>query len=179
MAKNKKMEMKIGEYAKHLFEIMVGDDRYFGGRGPEHWESIRAEAEPLVKQLIALNDKMSNGGYSIVGYKKEGKKVLSKSERIREAQKQLWEVEANTLKVGDYVFYDEGEETSYVDDAVGPWKVDDVSIKGVYIDVQHCGGWHTAKITKDEKVIKAPDDWDDNGMYTDEWWLEQADKLGI
>jgi hypothetical protein len=172
-----KMEVKIGDYGRMMFEMM--EEGKLSGHLPPHWESIREKAQPLVKQLIALNDEMVGGGYVIVGRKVKGKKVLSKAERIKRAQKKLWEVEASTLEVGDRVFYDEGEEASFVDDGCGPWEVEDVSTKGIYIDVQHCGGWHTARIGRDEKVIKAPKDWYENETYTDEWWLEQADKLGI
>jgi hypothetical protein len=172
------MEISIGDYGRMMFEIMNGKYKDM----PEHWQSISKEAEPLVKQLLALNAKMTNGGYEIIGVKDEkGKKKLSKFERIQKAQKE-WEVSASTLKEGDQIWllsaYSDHEMYIGQDD---PVTVQDVTKKGVYVEMQGCNYEFTECVRLTDKVLKAPADFDNREeLYTsDEFWLEIADKLGI
>lgn len=171
-----KMELTLQDYAKHLFFAMNQEP----GTAPAHWESIRAKAQPLVEQLIALNDEMVNGGYSIIGHKVKGKKVLSKAERIRRTKLKMWGVEdLHSLKEGDYIWADDDDQGCTLDDD-SPVRVEERTAKCIYIEVPHCGGEHIARIGYGTTVLKAPEDWDENEMYnSEEWWLEQADKLGI
>ena len=57
--------------------------------------------------------------------------------------------------------------------------VDDNWIAVETEEAPHC--YRLLKIGKSETVLKAPKDWEENEkMYSeDEYWLEQADKLGI
>ncbi len=170
------MELTVGDYGSHLFKIMAGKDRSL-----EHWESIRAKAEPLVRELIRLNSEMSNGGYTIVGYADEkGKSKLSKVERIIEAQKRLWTVKVGKLKEGDRVWVNDGDHEMYIGEQ-SPAPVHDVTKKGVYIEMQGCNYEYIITLSKDAEVLRAPKDWDDKeAVYSSgEYWLEQADKLGI
>ena len=172
------MEVNIGDYGRMMFEMMTGTRSNM----PDHWESISKEAEPLVRQLIDLNIKMKNGGYNIVGYKdKEGKKKLSKFERIKQAQK-AWEVSADTLKEGDQIWlvstYSDHEMYIGQDD---PVIVQDVTKNGVYVEMQGCNYEFTTCVRLTDKVLKAPADFDDreDEYGSDEYWLGVAEKLGI
>lgn len=173
----KKMEISIGDYAKHLFEIMVARP----DKSLKHWESIRAEAEPLVRKLIELNDKMEGGGYKITGYTDtKGKKKLPDHERIRLAQKKLWQCKAGELKEGDQCWLVENYDHEMYVGEQDPAPVVDVTKNGVYLEMEGCNYEYIIQIAKTEKVLKAPEDWnEDNEKYSNEYWLEQADKLGI
>jgi hypothetical protein len=151
------MEVSVGDYGRMMFEMMVAE-KY--SDLPEHWQSIKKEAEPLVRKLLALNNKMSNGGYKIHGYvEKKGKKkvkVLSDHEKINIAQAQL-AVDAGTLQEGDYFWlYKHYDHEMYIgqDD---PLSVTEVTKKAVYFEMSHCGGHHTESIALNDKVLKAPD----------------------
>jgi hypothetical protein len=177
------MEITIGDYGCMIFEMMTGQSRL--RNMPEHWASIAKEATPLVEQLLALNQKMKSreGGYSIVGYKdKTGKVVRSEHERISMAQKKSWCATAGELKEGDLFWVNDGR--SDIEMYIGqddPVQVDEITKKGVYFEMQHCGGEHTEKIGLDTKVLKAPADFEEKeDLYTSKkYWLEQADKMGI
>jgi hypothetical protein len=163
------MELTIEQYGQHLFGAMVGSKNH---SPPEHWESIRAKAEPLVRQLIALNAEMKGGGYTLVGYTENGKEIKSELERIREAQAQTWLVTASTLKEGDHIWIEE----DWVSEEE-PSKVEFIRKGKVAVD--HHG--ELVRLSGYEEVLKAPDDWDDKQeLYqSKKFWLEIADKLGI
>jgi hypothetical protein len=73
-----------------------------------------------------------------------------------------------------------GEPEMYVSETE-PAKVDAVNEKNVYLEMKGCGGEFMVKIERNKYVLKAPKDWyEKEKKYTsDEYWLEQADKLGI
>lgn len=147
------MEVSVGDYGRMMFEMMVGQNSF---NGIEHWSSIKSEAEPLVRKLLALNNKMSNGGYTIHGYLAESEKqqkVLSKWEKIEAAQKRVL-VPTSTLQEGDkfWLFYaDEYEMFVHRDD---PATVEDVTKKAVYYEIR---GHHNGRLNLDDQIIKAPD----------------------
>jgi hypothetical protein len=179
----KKMELTVGQYGDHLFEMMVGRGVSNPGYCPDHWESIRAEAEPLVRRLIALNDEMKGGGYSIVGYHGAdagGRKKLPLVERILLAQKKLWLVKAGDLREGDLVWlYKDYDIEMYIEEN-DPVAVTEITKKGVYLD--HPFERHgTYRISPDAEVFRAPDDWEEKQhvYQTQDYWVEQADRLGI
>ena len=170
------MELTIDEYGKYLFHVMT-KEKYSSG---SHWESIRKEAEPLVRQLIELNKKMEGGGYKLVGYVDEsGKKILSDHERVCKAQDKLWKTTASTLKKGDKIWLYGGDRDMHIGEDE-PAVVETVTKEWIYIMVKD---WEdvTEKIHKRAIVYKAPKDWSKKEeLYSsDEFWLEQADKLGI
>lgn len=171
------MEITIEEYGKFLFQTMNRENS-----GSDHWESIRKEAEPLVKELIELNFKMKGGGYKLVGYKdKKGKTVLSDSRRIEIAQEKLWKVSTTELKQGDKIWLI-GEEPEMHIGETDPAPVDEITDKNVYITLNN---WedYTQKLSKSKSyfVLRAPKDWNKKEeLYSsDKYWLEQADKLKI
>lgn len=170
------MEISIGDYGRHLFEQMTNKKN-----GLSHWDSIRAEAKPLVEKLLELNQKMEGGGYQIIGIKdKSGKKVLSQAARIKKAQMQ-WECEAGTLKEGDRIWlHDNYDHEMYIGQN-DPVEVMDITKKGIYLEMNGFNCEYVQQISVDEKVLKAPADFlDKEDEYTsDEYWLEQADKMGI
>ena len=169
------MEVSVGDYGRMMFEMMVGEKHL-----PDHWESIKAEAEPLVRKLLALNAKMSSGGYEIHGYSDKGKTVLSVQEKVEAAQRRFL-IPASELQEGDsFWLFDNQEHEMYVgqDD---PFIVEDVTKKGIYYEASHLGGRHTERIDPDEKVLKAPDcfkNFDENNdrkqreFTSDEYWLK-------
>lgn len=173
------MEVSIGDYGRMIFEMTVGE-KY--ADPPEHWASIMAEAEPLVRQLIALNQKMTvdgkPGGYKIHGYteKVKGKKrkVLSDHEKIRAAQRQLL-VAAGTLQEGDmFWLFDNDDHEMYVEQD-DPLTVEEVTKKGVYFEMSHLGGHHTERIDLKEKVLKAPDFFKEHRAICDRFHLNEID----
>ena len=141
------MEISIGDYGRMLFETTVG-----GGVLPEHWESIKAEAEPLVRQLIALNQKMTNGGYAIHGYYEGEKRVLSNYQKIKQAQNRCL-VLASSLQENDkfWIFDHPDFEMDVADD---PLTVFEVTKKGVYFKVKR--GSSTDVIDPKTKVLSLP-----------------------
>lgn len=56
----KDFEISIGDYGRMVFELFLEEN---WSNIPDHWNSIKKEALPLVKKLIKLNDKMEGGGY--------------------------------------------------------------------------------------------------------------------
>lgn len=152
------MEISIGSYGKMMFEMMIGKKKDL----PKHWASIAAEAKPLVLQLLALNEKMTDGGkpsgYEVVGAPgKDGKPKLSKHKRIKLAQEKDLLTTVGTLKVGDqFWLHDHYDHEMHIGEQ-DPVTVDDITAKGIYFEMQHCGGHHTERIGPDQKVLKAPD----------------------
>lgn len=170
------MELKVGEYGRHLFEIMTSKKN----SQSDHWESIRKKAEPLVRELIKLNSEMKGGGYQIVGYTDEsGKEKLSEFKRIEMAQDKLWKVKASSLKKGDKVWLFGDEPEMYIRETE-PGTVEEVGKEWIYVELYD---WeeYTKKIHKHAEVLRAPKDWKKKEeLYTsDEYWLKQADKLKI
>ena len=171
-------EVTLGQYGRMIFEIMAGkpDDHM-----PEHWKSIEAEARPLVLQLLAINNKMSNGGYNIHGQYVNGKKVLSKQERIGRAMWHDWNTPAPNLKMGDRLWVSHGDIEM---DPFGEEPAPVEYIKGegnervVGIDRGRDGVY---KLGPCDKVLKAPSDYDDreDEYQSDDYWLKRADVLGI
>lgn len=177
---DKPFEISVEDYGAALFGVM--NEKYKDM--PDHWKAIAKEAKPLVEQLIALNDKMPKP-YLIKGLRnKSGKRLLTPRERIRETQKVLWKVKASTLKEGDRVWL----LPSYSDydmeiGAADPVLVVDISKKCVYVEIQAMNYEYNKAVNFEDEVLKAPDDFDPHGddakYLSDEFWLEQADKLGI
>ena len=171
MAKSKG-EVSVGDYGRMIFELMVGfDTRYV----PDHWKSIQAEAEPLVRQLLELNKKMSGGGYNVHGYKLlDGQKALSKSDKILIAQESC-KIPASELEEGDLFWYFEDE--TFMDDE--PLVVFEKTDKGVYYEVNN----HNIRIALDEDVMLAPDCFKDEDYkkqeeyLSDKYWLKKYDEL--
>lgn len=155
------MEISVGDFGRMIFEQTVGE-KY--ADPPEHWKSIMAEAEPLVRKLLALNKKMTvdgkPNGYKIYGYvekvKGKKKKVLSDRQKIEAAQKRVL-VEAGTLQEEDrfWLFNNYDHEMYLGQDE--PLVVGEVTKKAVYFEMSHLGGHHTESISLTEKVLKAPD----------------------
>lgn len=172
------MEIKIGHYGRMMFEIMTGKDS-----GLQHWESIRARAEPLVRELLRLNEEMKpNGGYQITGYINEkGKKKLSKHERIDLAQQKLWGVPAEELKVGDKVWLPSSTDHEMYVGQNSPCPVEFIKGDIVGVEVDMWGEEIIVKIHKSTKVLRAPNDWKEKEpLYcSDEYWLEQAEKFNL
>lgn len=167
-----------------MFEMMLGDESKDKNM-PDHWKSIKKEAEPLVRQLLELNKKMTPSyevyGYYETGKKSKKKKKLSNDERIDLAREKLWEVEASTLKEGDQVWlhkdYDLPMENLYDDE---PVEVE--IVKDGRIFVSHPYERHGVyEISSKDKVLKVPADFtgEDDPYLTDEYWLAKADELGI
>jgi len=157
------MEISVGDYGRMIFEMTVAEK--YGNNLPEHWQSILAEAEPLVRKLLELNKKMTvdgkPGGYRIHGYiekvKGKKKKVLSDHQKIREAQRRVL-VEAKTLQEGDRFWLFENYDFEMYVGQDDPLVVSEVTKKAVYFGMSHMGGGHhTESISLTEKVLKAPD----------------------
>jgi hypothetical protein len=174
------MDISIGEYGRMMFTIMTSNNvRDL----PKHWASIRAEAEPLVRQLIVLNAKMTEnsreGGYVLTGYTENGKFVLSNQERIDAARERLWGVKADILKIGDRVWPDT-DELSIDPDMCYPATVE--YIKGDHVFVIYDED-RISRIRKSETVIAAPADYGSDEEMEDrfgrDYWLARADELGI
>jgi len=161
------MEVSVGDYGRMMFEMLVAEK----GNLPEHWQSIQVLAEPLVRQLIALNGQMTNGGYEIHGYVEPGnKKILSKHELIQAAQEKALKFPANKLKIGDRLWLIEDGELDMSFDQ-DPVAVSDIGNTGsIYVEMQ---GGYVAQIHPSNLVLKAPDDWDENeDQYrSDDYWL--------
>lgn len=104
------MEISVGNFGRMMFEVMLGGGKHI----PEHWDSIRSEVEPLVRQLLMLNSKMAGGGYQIYGYVgDDGEMVLSEFEKSKmEFYKNC--VEADSLDIGDEFLLDADQESPFV-----------------------------------------------------------------
>lgn len=166
------MEINVAAYGKIMFEMMTSEYKDL----PKHWQSIYVKAEPLVKELIRLNNEMSNGGYEIYGCKNNlGEPILSKWDKINKAQKQLWGIKANKLKKGDLVWLIDNDMTIQENPCHVEYKHKDY----VAVEIPHLN--YVEKVRLDEVVLKAPSDWNEKKqLYTsDNYWLEQAAKLGL
>lgn len=179
------MEISVGDFGRMIFEQTVGEKCT---DPPEHWKSIQAEAEPLVRKLLALNKKMivdgKPGGYEVHGYVEKGKgkkkKVLSKDQRIKLAQEKVMEVSASTLKEGDRIWLNHDYDIEMYFREHEPVTVD--IVKGDTIIVAHPYERHGVyKIHAKDQVLLAPKDWDEkeDEYHKDEYWLAKADELGI
>ena len=147
------METTIGNYGRMIFEMMCVKNGL-----PDHWESIKTKAQPLVQELIRLNSEMKPVGYDIIGtYDENGRKKLSKSKRIEIAQEMMWQVEATTLKTKDLVWINSGDYEMYIGQQ-DPGIVEDVTKKCIYVSTDYFGNSQLTKLFKGDKVLKAPDD---------------------
>jgi hypothetical protein len=153
------MEVSVGDYGRMIFEMMVAEKHL-----PDHWQSIKAEAEPLVRKLLALNAKMSNGGYEIHGHNDKGKKVLSAHEKIKAAQSRCL-VPARDLREGDRFWLFDDYNDTFNDDH--PFVVEDVTKRGIYYEARHLGGRHTERIDSTEMILKAPDCFKNDDEHND------------
>lgn len=175
---NNKTEIYVGDYGRIMFEMMTGVSKYV----PDHWKSIQAEAEPLVRQLLELNKKMSGGGYEIYGYafsnEKVENKALSRSEKIRIAQESC-QIPASELEEGDLFWH--FEDQTFMEDE--PLEVFEKTTKGVYYEVNN----YSRRINLDEKVMLAPDCFASNydedkyeeqqEFMSEEYWLKKYEEL--
>lgn len=170
------MEITVEDYGKILFRVLATD---FCRTIPDHWKSIQDKATPLIEKLIALNDEMINGGYQIVGHKKNGKKVLSEYEKIEEAQRLLWGTQIKFLKVNDLVWTtnrNEPEMYIYQDEPGVVLSKDD---KYFFIEIQE----RIFKFSVDDTdlFLVAPKDWKEkeNLYVSKNYWLEKALELNL
>lgn len=155
------MEIKLGDYARMIFESVMEPQRY----SQNHWNSIREEATPLVKQLIALNDKMTDP-YKIIGTEKH---KLSETERIAEAVRREWECNANEIAIGDQIWIPHQDINVYDE----PAEVTDISSKMIYVMY----GYQLLSFPTNIKVIKHRGE--DHPLDDRVFWLQKADQLGI
>lgn len=151
-------ELTAAQYGSHLFSAMLSDRK----NEPKHWASIRAKAEPLVQQLLALNDEMEGGGYVITGVPRKGKDgkkktVLPAQQRIEQAQERLWGCKAGECKKGDRVWlihdYDNPCEDITPDSCC---VVDAFRKTGIVVEDDVWGEEVLKKVGKDEIVLRAP-----------------------
>lgn len=177
--KEKPMEISIGDYGRHIFDVMAKEDP---AHMPDHFKSIREKAEPLVRELLRLNSEMQPSGYRIIGYKDaSGKKQLSERQRIAIAQKRLWGVEAGELAETDFLWlYKDLDYEMHVGEQP-PCSVEYIKKDTIGVNVDVWSTDVTVKVSKDTLVLRAPADWQENKELYGSWdyWLEQADKLGI
>lgn len=169
-----KEEIDVSIWGQMLFHIVTTEDCI-----PPHWESIREEAKPLVEKLLALNEKMSDGGYKIIGLVKKTKsgkkkKTISSHEKADLARIHDLEIEASKLEEKDWVWlvndYDCPTEDVWGDTAE---EVYEVTKKGVYIDRGRAGIY---LIDKKDKVFKKPNNWTDE-MDQEEYWVKRYEEL--
>jgi hypothetical protein len=163
------MEISIGDYGRMMFEMMIGKSNDL----PDHWLSIKADAEPLVRKLLELNNQMVvdgiPSGYEIHGHTDNSKPVLSKLEKIILAQKQ-YAVPASTLQVGDkFWLIDNSDFEMYVVQDE-PVVVDEITKKGVYFEMRHFGGRHVERIDLNELVVIAPNPLTEE-FTSDSFWI--------
>jgi hypothetical protein len=172
-------EIDVVAFGEMVIRTVLREDR-LGSHIPEHWASIIEKARPLVHQLIALNDEMKPNGYVLTGYKKDGKKVLTKDQRMKAAQGKLWGTTAGKCKKGDRVWLlDDYDIEMYVREHQ-PVQIIIKSKDGIV--AEHPYERHgTILIGKKDKVLKAPADYEEKEEFycSDKYWLEQADELGI
>ena len=160
------MEVTFGDYGRMMFENMLNP-----GRQIPHWESIRAEAEPLVRQLVELNSKMSTGGYQLYGHI-NGKEVFRKSDYASEAIKLTWGVPVSKLKKGDLVCVTCNDVTPMsLEDHL---RIDAIGDRYIYGDNGYA-------LDIDDMAIKIPDDWDENykQYISEKYWLDIAKEKGV
>lgn len=166
------IEVSVGDYGKMLFDMLLEPN----GHLPDHWKSIKKEAVPHLKALIALNDKMKGGGYTITGIKKKGRKVLPKHERIAQAIKAAWIFPTNKLKDGDrYILTNEVFEIQNEDWWHYHLKVVVVGVTGLVY------GETSDKLLQrvyDQEVIRIPEDYESE-RYNDDYWLKIAEVMKI
>lgn len=167
------MEISVGEYGRMMFEMMTGNYVL-----PQHWNSIKDEAKPLVYKLLALNNKMfsADGNYQIIGFKDEsGKQVLSNSKRIEKAQN-TWLCRGKALCEGDLVWLTDSDYDMYIGQNE-PATVIDITKRGIYLDMDRT----IICIRENEEVLRAPLDWGKNRILyeSDEYWLQVATGLGF
>jgi len=175
MTKNKKTEITIQQYGQMLF-----GNAYAPCSFPEHWASIMDEALPYVHALVALNDKMANGGYEITGIPgKNGKTKLDTYERIKLARKKSWMVRVKDLVEGDLIWLTRSEPEMYIGEQE-PCPIEFLK-NGVSVIIDNWGQEVLLRLKKDEEVFRAPKDFAEKEDYytSNEYWLEKADELGI
>lgn len=166
-------EVSVGDFGRMIFEQAY--PQFPGYALSPHWASIMQDAKPHIDALLALNEKMAGGGYDIHGIIKDGKVVRKRYDRIYDAQLAVLQVQPDQLKKGDYVWLLDEEFEHY------PWQNDPVEVKqvGEMLIVEHPFERHGIH-QPGGKILKAPDDWEDNEEYTtDEYWLKKADELGL
>lgn len=175
--KEKKMEVGVEYYGQMMFSNAFIQKGYVL---PEHWASIMDEARPHINALLALNEKMSGGGYEITGIPdKNGKPKLDKYKRIEIAQEKAWMVTADKLVEGDLIWLTRLEPEMHIGEHE-PCPIE-LSNKGVSIITDSWGEEVLLRLDKKEEVLLAPKDFDEREDYytSDEYWLEKADELGI
>lgn len=147
----------------------------------KHWASIREKAEPLVRELLRLNSEMKPGGYRIIGYTDaSGKKQLSDHQQVRNAQKELWGIKASEATENDLVWLIDSDYEMYIEEQP-PCSIEYVKKDAIGVNVDIWGDDVTVKVSKNTLILKAPADWKEKEELYSSWnyWLEQADKLGI
>lgn len=175
----KPMEITIGDYGRFMFESMLKDTPEQMGT---HWASIRVKAEPLVRELLRLNSEMKPDGYRLIGYKDESGKIhLSDHQRVRKAQEQLWGVKAGELTDNDWLWlHDDSDYEMHIGEHQ-PCRIEYIKNDTIGVNVDIRGHDVIIKVSKNTLVLKAPADWEAKEDVYNSWeyWLEQADKLGI
>jgi hypothetical protein len=177
MTKTKKMEVSVENYGGMMFSNAFTPEGYYL---PDHWASIMDEARPHINALIALNDKMINGGYEIVGIPdKKGKPKLSNSQRISLAKQKFWRISASDLVENDLVWLTRFEPEMYIGEH-DPCQIEFLK-NGVGVITDVWGEEVIIRLEKNEEVLRAPKDFSEKQDYytSDEYWLEKADELGI
>lgn len=185
-----KNEQDVSEFGKYLFFAMVGHKDGYGGT-EDGWEKIREEAEPLVRQLIAIEERVN--GTQFINYKKsDGGIVYSKAARIRKAQEKLWKVDVEDLKEGDMIWFEGGDQECALGD-YEPMKVDFVKDGCAYMDMGRAGIYKITPTMKWVTIFRAPADYKEKDVVTtkdgiehyaneydeESYWLKKADNLGI
>lgn len=169
------MEISVGQYGHYMFETMCGQPEDM----PPHWRSIREKAEPLVAELIRLNDEMKPNGYKLTGQLPGGKIQQTEFNRIRKTQELLWGVEASALN-DDLVWLVDSDYEMYIHQD-SPCPVEFIKKDGtVVVSVGDYRG-QVCRLRPTDVVLRAPSDWEENeSTYNKKhYWLEQADRLGI
>jgi hypothetical protein len=175
--KEKKMEIGVEFYGQMIFSNAFIQEGY---ARPEHWESIMEEARPHIDALLALNEKMTDGGYEITGIPdKSGKRKLDKYKRMEIAQNKAWLVTADKLVEGDLIWLTRLEPEMHIGEHE-PCHIE-ISNKGVSIITDSWGEEVLLRLGQKEEVLRAPKDYAEREDYytSDEYWLEKAKELGI
>jgi hypothetical protein len=132
----------------------------------------------LVQYLVSM--KKIDGLKSGSALEKSLKMKLFEYKRIEKIQKLLWEIKAQKLIVGDKIWINNSDHKMYIGEQ-DPVNVIDITKNGVYIEMHGCGSNYIIKLNKQELVLKAPEDFNENeNIYIErQYWLEKAKEYGV